>query len=211
MFLFFDATQSLSGYIILNKNLEIEEFSGQVNLILRKEQLDKNQHISELIEKLKNKIRQFFEEEVLTALKSKSIHNLVFNRKKSQLILSITPLNSGNTILSFQEFSQSQKIVEKTLPEKLNEILIRVDRNLQIVYVSGNFNKAFAYNSTNILLKTINESQLFGDNSEYISKLVLSTFHNHERKSAELVIPKNESHNWWKLDRKSTRLNSSHT
>ncbi len=199
MLLLFDATQSLSGYIILNESLEIEEFSGQINLILRKDQLDKKQHIGELIEKLKNKIKQFFEKEVLTALKSRSIHNLVFNRKKSQLILTITPLNSGNTILSFQEFAQSQKIVEKTLPEKLNEILIRVDRSLQIVYASGNFNKAFDFNSTNVLLKTINESQLFGDNSDYISKLVLSTFNNHERESAELVISKNQSHNWWKL------------
>jgi two-component system sensor histidine kinase/response regulator len=119
---FNDKTFSLSGYITLNENHQIEETSGQTNLILRQEHLDLNQNIEQMGGKLKKKTRLFLEEEVLPALKSRKIQVLTYNRKKSRLTLSITPLNSGKTLLSFLEIAQAEKAEDKTLPEKLNEI-----------------------------------------------------------------------------------------
>jgi two-component system sensor histidine kinase/response regulator len=199
MFLFNDATKSISGYLILNENQQIEEFSEQVSLILRKDQLDLEQDISQLTDSLKNKTQSFFRENVIPAITSRTIHHFLLNRKKSQLSLSVTPLNAGKTILSFSEMAQPEKHIEKTLPEKLNEILIRINNDLQITYLSHNYKKAFSLDSSVGLLKTIDESGLFGDKSVNVSEMVSSTFRNYKRESVEIIITKNGNTNWWKL------------
>ncbi|HEX7585977.1 MAG TPA: hypothetical protein VF373_14910, partial [Prolixibacteraceae bacterium] len=134
-----DKTDHFSGYIKLNENLQIEEFSGQINQILRKENLDLDSNFLEITEGLKKNIRLFFENEVLQAIKLHKISHLFFDRKNSLLTLAIIPLCSGLTLISFEETPQSDKQYDQTLPKKLKEVLIRINPDLQIVYVSKNF------------------------------------------------------------------------
>jgi len=122
MFLSNNNTECYSGYIKIDENFQIDEFSGQIDQILRKEHLDLNGTFIQIIEGLKKTIRFFFENEVLTAIKAKKICHLSFNRKNSILCLSVTPLSSGLTLISFVENPRSENLIEKTLPEKLKEI-----------------------------------------------------------------------------------------
>ena len=115
MFLLSDKTRILSGYILLNEILQIEEFSGQINLILRREHLDLDSNLNEIIKSLKKKVKHFFKSEIQPALKSKIITHLSFERKKSVLTVSVTPLNNGKTLLSFVENPIQKLQAENTL------------------------------------------------------------------------------------------------
>lgn len=194
-----DNSKFSSGYIILNDNQEIEEFSGQISLILRKEHLDLSGNLEQIVENLKRKTKLFFEEEIIPALKSKTIQHLSLSRKKSLLTISITPLSCGKILLSFQETMQAEKWIEKTLPEKLNEILIRVRSNLEVTYVSKNYKEAFDCNASEVLFKNINDSQLFEENTDSISKLILTIFQYQERRSEDVLISKKDAKFWWNL------------
>lgn len=192
-----DKTDFSSGYIILNENQEIEEFSGQISQILRKEHLDLSGNLEQIVENLKKKTKLFFGEEVIPALKSKNIQHLSLKRKKSLLTISITPLSSGKILLSFLETIQPDKLIDKTLPEKLNEILIRVKNNLEVTYISRNFKEAFDRKASQILFRSISESQLFDENTEAIKNIILSIFQSHERKSEDLLFVKSDTTQWW--------------
>ena len=54
-------TDYFSGYIKLNESLLIEEFSGQINQILRSENLELDTGINQITEGLSKSIRFFFE------------------------------------------------------------------------------------------------------------------------------------------------------
>ena len=133
-----------SGYIKINENLQIEEFSGQINQILRKENLDLNVSLLQITEGLKKNIRFFFENEVLPAIKLHKIKHFSFERKNSILNIAITPLSSGFTLISLEESTQSDNQNDLTLPEKLKEVLIRINPDMQVVYVSKNFRLSLA-------------------------------------------------------------------
>lgn len=194
-----DNATFLSGYMILNENQDIDEFSGQISLILRREHLDLSGNLEQIVGNLKKKTKFFFENEVLPALKTKRIQHLSLDRKKSRLTLSITPLSSGKSLLSFQEIEQPEKIIEKTLHEKLNEILIRIKSDLHITYVSRNFNTAFDQKAIDVLNRNINESGLFGQDTDDVSRLILSTFRYREQRSKDMLISKNNDGYWWNL------------
>ena len=199
MFLSNNNIEHFSGYIKINENFQIDEFSGQINQILRKEHLDLNGNFIQIVEDLKKSTRFFFENEVLTAIKAKKICHLSYTRKNSILHLSITPLSSGLTLISFVEAPKSENSIEETLPEKLKEILIRVNTNMQIVYVSKNFANKFGAKASLVIDKTLEETQLFYENTHHVADLTAQAFQKQQEKEEDIVLVKNEKKTWWSL------------
>jgi len=199
MFLSKNNSEYFSGYIKLNENLQIDEFSGQINQILRKEHLDLNGSFIQIIEVLKKKIRLFLENELLTAINTRKICHLSFNRTNSILYLTVTPLSTGLTLISFIEAPISENPVEQTLPEKLHEVLIRVNPDMQIVYVSKNFTNKLGTKASLVIEKTIEESQIFKENTPQISALIAQVFQQQKGKEEDVLIQKNEKKIWWNL------------
>lgn len=199
MFLSNNHTEYFSGYIMLNENLQVEEFSGQINQILRKEHLDLNRNFIQITENLKKNIRLFIENEVLAAIKARTISHLSFNRKNSTLSISVTPLSSGLTLISFEEDKLEDKLIDQTLPEKLKEVLIRINTDMQVVYVSKNFTVKFREKASIVAGKTLEETQLFGENTPHISTLIASVFQQQRQKEEDILILKDQKRVWWNL------------
>ena len=199
MFLLNNTTENFSGYIILNENLLIEEFSGQINQILRKEHLDLTGDFVQLTEKLGKKTRSFFEGELLPVIRSKQIKHLSHHRKHSQLLISVTPLSTGSILVSFEEDVQPEKIIDQTLPEKLNEVLMRINPDLYITYVSKNFSSVWGEKPAVVIGKKIDECWLFKENTPLIFSLVSSVFQLQQQKSEDILIGENQHKNWWNL------------
>ncbi|MBV5335100.1 MAG: PAS domain S-box protein [Sulfuricurvum sp.] len=184
---------------MLNENLQIEEFSGQINQILRKEHLDVNGDFIQITEGLKKNTRFFIENEVLPAIQARTISHLSFNRKNSTLSISVTPLSSGLTLVSFEEDKLSEKLIDQTLPEKLKEVLIRINTDMQVVYVSRNFTVKFGEKATLIVGKTLEETQLFGESTPHISSLIAAVFQQQRQKEKDILVLKSQKRVWWNL------------
>ena len=199
MFLSNNKTENLSGYIKLSENLQIDELSGQVNQILRKEHLDWNKNFTQIAEGLKKSIRFFFENELLPAIKAYKISHLSFKRKNSTLSISVTPLSSGITLISFEEVPLSDKLIDQTLPDKLKEVLIRLNPDMQVVYISKNFSSKFGEKASVIIGKTLEESQLFKENTLQIINLIAQVFQQQKQKEGDILIAKGEKKIWWNL------------
>jgi hypothetical protein len=138
MFLQNEKTEYYSGYIEINENLQIEEISGHINQILRTENIDQNDNLLQIIEVLKKNTRSFFREEVLPAITSRQIRHFSFERKNTIVSIAVTPIASGLTIISFEEIPAADKYNQQSLPEKLKEILIRINPDLKVIFVSKN-------------------------------------------------------------------------
>lgn len=199
MSVFTDYTNHFSGYIKLNENLQIEEFSGEINQILRKENLDLDSNFLHIIEGLKKNIRLFFENEVLQAIKLHEISHLFFDRKNSLLTIAITPLCSGLILISFEETAQSDKQYDQTLPEKLKEVLIRINPDMQIIYVSKNFSVNLKEKASTVIGKTFEENQLFGENTKIITDMVAKVFQQQRQKEEEILVKKDKKNVWWNI------------
>ena len=192
-------TERFSGYVKINENLQVEEFSGQINLILRKENLDLNADLLQITDCLKNNTRYFFENEVLPAIKSRKIRHLYFDRKNSILTVAITPLSSGITLISFEEATQQDKQNDLTLPEKLKEVLIRIDSDMQVVYVSKNFSVKLRKKTSDVLGKSLEENLLFGENTPKVSNLVAKVFQQQRQKEDDILLNKDHKSTWWNI------------
>jgi len=199
MFLSNNDTEYFSGYIKINENFQIDEFSGQINQILRNEHLNLNGNFIPVIEGLKKTIRSFFENEVLTAIKTKKICHLTHNRKNSILHLSVTPQNSGLTLISLIESPISRELTEQTLPEKLKEVLIRINADMQVIYVSKNFATKLGTKASAVIDRTLEETQLFKENTHHISGLIAQAFQQQHEKEEDIALVKNERKVWWNL------------
>lgn len=197
MFLLSDKTRILSGYILLNEILQIEEFSGQINLILRREHLDLDSNLNEIIKSLKKKVKHFFKSEIQPALKSKIITHLSFERKKSVLTVSVTPLNNGKTLLSFLE-NPIQKLQAENTLELLNQVFLEINSNFQITHLCNNFQKLIDVNPPDVLDKNLEEIHLFGEQSPAIMELVRNTFQSGEKQSLDMTFPFSEER-WWNV------------
>jgi len=194
-----DEAEYFSGYLKLDENLLIEESSGQISQILRKEQPDISGNLSQMIVGLKKNLRYFFNNEVTPAIKAGKIRHLVYQRKSSNLTIAVTPIRDGITFLSFEESPLSEKFEEQTLAEKLKEILIRVNPDLQITYVSRNFNSNLKEKASNVLGKTIEESRVFKEKTSVVSELVSKAFLNQKRKEKDFDLEINHKKNWWNI------------
>ncbi len=192
-------TEYLSGYIKINENLQIEEFSGQVNQILRHENLDMDMDFSQIIQGLKKNLSLFFENEVFPAIQENKIKHLIFKRKNSILSISITPLCSGLTILSFEETYQANKQIEQTLPDQLQEIMIRINPDMQLVFISKSCNAKLGIKASEIIGKTLEENQLFKENTALITGLVSKVFQQQKPLEDEIKLKKGETQLWWNV------------
>jgi PAS domain S-box-containing protein len=199
MFLSNNDMEYFSGYIIINENFQIDEFSGQINRILRKEHLDLTGNFIPIIEGLKKTIRFFFENEVLTAIRAKQICLLSLNRKNSILHLSVTPKNSGLTLLSFVESPISQELTEQSISERLKEVIIRVNADMQVVYVSKNFTNKLGFKASFAIDKTLEETQLFHDNTPQISGLIAQAFQQQREREEDIQLTTKGKKVWWNL------------
>jgi len=192
-------TDSNSGYIKLNENLQIEEFSGNINEILGSENLELDTGLNQLIEELKKNLRLFFENEVLPAVKLRQIKHLSLERKSSLLKLAITPLSQGSTLLSFEETKPTVKPLVDTLSEKLSEVVIRVDSDLRILYVSKNSNAKFGRKGSDLVGKSVEEIMLFSENTPLISEQIRSVFRLQKQRESDFLLQNGEKHKWWNL------------
>lgn len=199
MFHLQDKNEQLSGYIILNEDLQIEEFSGQINQILRREHLDLTGNLEQITEKLKKNIRLLFLTGLLPAVKNKQIRHFTFDRKKSRVNISVTPINSGATLLSFHEIAQPEKPTSHWLPELLDEIVLRINAGKEIIYASANLTTTLELSTTEVLHKTIADLQLFQANTEYITQLTDEVMKNKSVKSEEMMIPVGGEKKWWNI------------
>lgn len=193
-----DITEYFSGYIKLNDNLQIEEYSGAVKQILRKEKLNLSGDLVQLTESLKKNLRFFFENEVLPAVSERKIRHLFYEKKSTDLTIAVTPI-SGYTILSFEESPRTEKLQEKSLSEKMKEILIRINPDMQVSYASSNISSGLKAKASNVVGKTIEESQIFGDKTKVFVELVSRTFQSQKQKDKEISLTVGQKKTWWNV------------
>ncbi|HEX7585395.1 MAG TPA: PAS domain S-box protein, partial [Prolixibacteraceae bacterium] len=106
---------------------------------------------------------------------------------------------SGLTLISFEETPQSDKQYDQTLPKKLKEVLIRINPDLQIVYVSKNFSSNFREKASSIVGKSFEEKQLFGDNTKIVTDLIAKVFQQQRQKEEEILVQKDKKNVWWNI------------
>ena len=199
MFIPTNTTENFTGYIRINEELLIQEFSGQINQILRKENLNSNDHFGQIIEEMKKNIRFFFENEVLPAIHLRKISHLSIDRKNTKLSVAVTPLTSGSTLLSFEETILADKQIDLNLPDKLKEVIIRLNPDLQVVYISKNCNDKLGKKSSDLVGKTLDESRLFEESTTLATNLISKVFQQQKQKQEEIKLQKEEKQLWWSL------------
>ncbi len=192
-------TENTSGYIKIADNLQIEEFSGQINQLLHEENLELNMNFQQLIKSLKKNIRSFFKSEVLPAIEARKISHFTFDRKNTTLSVAVTPLSSGITLLSFEEIHRPEKQNDSTLPEKIKEILIRINPDMRVVYTSKNYTTVTAQKAFPISGKTLDESQLFGENTKEVNELIAKCFFDQKKKQKDILLKNGEKSVWYNL------------
>ena len=188
-----------TGYIRINEDLLIEEFSGQINEILKNKDLYLNDHLGQIVDEMKKNIRFFFENEVLPAIKQRKISHLQINRKKTVLSIAITPLSSNSTLLSFEESTPLDKQIDLTLPEKLKEVIIRLNADLKVIYTSKNCGIKTGKKPSDLLEKTIYENHLFEGNTELITELISKAFQQQKQEQEEIKLHHGEKQIWWNV------------
>ncbi len=188
--------EHFSGYITINESLQIEEFSGQINQILRKDNLDLSSSLVQIIESLKKGLRFFFENEVIPAISKRQIRHFSFDRKNSILNIALTPLCSGITIISFTETPSEQ--IQK-LPEKYKEVTIRINPDMEVTYISKNCLGKIGPKNADPIGRSIEESQLFNGNTERISELIAEVFQHQKKREEDIAFKKGEKMVWWNL------------
>lgn len=189
----------LTGYLRINDNLQVEEFSGQINQILRRDNLDIDTDLLQIIDDLKKNIRFFFVNEVLPAIKHKEISHLYYDRKKSILSIAITPLSSEYTLISFEETTIPEKQSDLTIPEKLKEIVIRLNPDLQVIFASKNCSAKIGKKTADFVGKTIDESNLFDENTPKIIELVAKAFQQQKQKEEDIQLKIGKKQIWWNV------------
>jgi len=199
MFIPNNNTEYFTGYIRINEELLIQEFSGQINQILRKENLNLNDHFGQIIEEMKKNIRFFFENEVLPAIHLRKISHLSIDRKNTKLSVAVTPLSSGSTILSFEETVITDKPTDLNLPDKLKEVTIRLNPDLRIIYISKNCNEKLGKKASDLVGKTLDESRLFEESTTLATNLISKVFQQQKQKQEEIKLQKEEKQLWWSL------------
>ena len=199
MFLPDNKPEYFTGYVKINENFQIVEFSGQISHILRLEKLDLNWNFSQLTENLKKNTRFFFENEVLPPLKQHQIRHLVFERKESILSISITPIDKDLTLLSFEEARPTINQTEQILPELLQEVLIRINPDMQVEHISKNCFARLGKKASDLIGKTLEENQLFGDKTAIIANRISGVFQQQKQKEEEMQLSKGEKQIWMNI------------
>ena len=199
MFISDNKSECFTGSIKINQNLQIEEYTGQINHILRLEKLDLNWNFSQLTEGLKKNFRFFFEKEVLPVIEQHQIRHLLYERKNSILSIAITPLNQEFILISFEETKQAQKQSEQLFPEKLQDVMIRINPDMQVTYISKNCLAKLGKKASDLIGKALEENQLFALKTPDIIALIAKVFQLQKPKEEDIQLQKGEKQVWMNL------------
>ena len=199
MFIKNEKTEYYSGYIRINETLQIEEISGHINQILRIGNIDQNDGLLHVIEALNKNIRAYFMEEIVPAITARHIRHFLYERKNTAVTIGVTPIASGFTILSFEERPEAEKFDHQTLPEKLKEIFIRINPDLQVSEISKNCYPKLGEVASEIKGKSIEEIELFGNKTTQITELINKTFQLQKKNEEEIQIKKQDRPFWWNM------------
>jgi len=194
-----EKTEYYSGYIRIDETLQIEEISGHINQILRIGNIDQNESLLHVIEALNKNIRAYFKEEIVPAITARRIRHFIFERKNTTVTISVTPIASGLTILSLEEMPQNEKFDQLSMPEKLKEIFIRINPELQVAEISKNCYPKLGDLATEIKGKSIEEIELFGDKTIQITDLITKTFQSQKKLEEDIKLKKLERSLWWNM------------
>ncbi len=199
MFLKNEKAEYYSGYIGIDENLQIKEISGRIDQILRIETIDLNDNLLEIIDLLNKKSRSIFKQEILPAISSRKIHHLSFERKNTLINITVTPLSSGLTIISFEEVSEADNLEYQSLPEKMQEILIRINPELQVSYISKNCYPKFCEKAAEIKGRSIEDIGLFGDQTPNIIQQINQAFQLQKKSEEDIEIKRGTRSIWWNM------------
>lgn len=199
MFIKNDTPEYYSGYIRINETLEIEEISGHIHQILRIESIDQNDNLVHVMEALNKNMRSYFKEEILPAISSRHIKHFTFERKNTSVAISVTPIASGFTILSFEEKPVEEKFDQQSLPEKLQEIFIRVNPDLKVNEISKNSFPKLGELASEVKGKSIEAIELFGNKTTQVSDLINKAFQQQKKIKEDIQLKKGEKSIWWNM------------
>ena len=199
MFIKNEKKEYYSGYIRINETLQIEEISGHINQILRIENLAQNDSLLNVIEILNKNIRAYFKEEILPAIMARRIRHFIFERKNTTITITVTPIDSGLIILSFEEMQEDERFDQQTLPEKLKDIFIRINPDLQVAEISKNCFPKLGEIADEIKGKSIEDIELFGDKTTQITGLINKAFQQQKKIEEDIQINKLDRVLWWNM------------
>lgn len=199
MFIKNEKPEYYSGYIRINETLGIEEISGHINQILRIENIDQNNSLLHVIETMNKNMRSHFKEEVLPAITARRIKHFSFERKNTTVSISVTPIASGFIILSLEEMPVEEKFDQQSLPEKLKEIFIRINPDLQVTEISRNCYPKLGETAAEIKGKNIEEMELFGHKTTQIADLINKAFQLQKKQEEDIQLHKGEKPVWWNI------------
>ncbi|HET6559460.1 MAG TPA: PAS domain S-box protein [Prolixibacteraceae bacterium] len=199
MFIKNEKPEYYSGYIRINETLEIEEISGHIKEILRVGNIDENDSFLHLIEVLSKNMRSYFKEEIIPAITARRIRHFFYERKNTTVSISVTPIASGFILLSFEEMPAQEKFEQQSLPEKLKEIFIRINPDLQVSEISRNCYPKLGEIASEIKGKSIEEIELFGNKTTQVTDLINKAFQQQKKIEEELQLKKGEKPIWWNM------------
>lgn len=193
-------TDHYSGYIKLNDNLLIEEIFGQMSHILRLENLELNIHFGQIVEGQKKNARHFLENEVMGAITNRIIGHFQFPRKSSLLQVAVIPQSSGSVVISFEEAPLMVHPGEDSVFEKLSEVIIRINSDLVIEYISKNSGTKFGKKAVDVIGMNITEAELFDENTMLITEFISDVFQTQKPIERDFLLKKGEKHVWWNMN-----------
>jgi hypothetical protein len=199
MFIKNDTPEYYSGYIRINESLEIEEISGHIHRILRIESIDPNINLLDVIESMNKNMRSHFKEEILPAIKARQVKQFIFERKNTAVSIFVTAIASGLVILSFEEKPLEEKFDQQSLPEKLQEIFIRINPDLKVSEISKNSYPKLGEMASEVKGKSIEEIQLFGNKTTQVGDLINKAFQQQKKIKEDIQLHKGEKPNWWNM------------
>ena len=199
MFIQNGKTEHYSGYLGVDDNLQIKEISGDLNLILRIENIGLDDSLLQIIDILKKNLHSFFKEEILPVISARQIRHLSFERKNTILKITITPISTGLTIVSFEEIQEAKNIEIKSLPENIQEVLIRINPDLQVSYISKSFCPKLYGKAADIKGKAIEEIELFGEKTADVIQQINQVFQLQKKTEYDIQLKKGERSIWWNI------------
>ena len=192
-------TEYNSGYIKIDDHLRLQEISGEINKILQIEEIDPDGSLLHIIEVLKKNTRSFFKQEILPAIKAREIRHFSLDRKKTILKVSVTSVSSGSTIISFEEILTVKNIDYQSLPEKLQDVIIRINPDLQVSYISKKCYPKLCIKATDVKGKSLEEIKLFGEQTENVLQLINQAFQLQKKVKENIRINNLDRITWWNM------------
>lgn len=199
MFIQNEKTEYFSGYIVIDESLKITEISDKISQILKIENIDLNENFLLVIDVLKKNLRSFFRQEIIPVIHSRQVRHLSIENKSSILKITVTPFSSGSTIISLEEIAEDDILEQQSLSEKLQEILIRINPEMQVSYISKNCYPKLCQKAADLKDKSIEETELFGNQTASIIHQINQTFQNQKKSEEDITLQTGDRSFWWNI------------